>query len=65
MPDVQFNRTNRSKFYTTKLRYDTDPLGYMRDVSGVNVIMTSSDGTPRNNRPQELMFDYIERDYKR
>ncbi|MDR1202979.1 MAG: GLPGLI family protein [Tannerellaceae bacterium] len=65
MPDVQYNRTNRSKFYNTKLRYDTDPTGYMRDVSGVSVVITSPDGTTRNEHPRERMFDYIERDYKR
>lgn len=65
MPDVQYNRTNRSKFYNTRLRYDTDPTGYMRDVSGVNVVITSPDGTTRNEPPRELLFDYMERDYKR
>ncbi|MDR1682773.1 MAG: GLPGLI family protein [Candidatus Symbiothrix sp.] len=65
IPDIQYNKTNRGKFYTTKRRYDTDPMGYMRDVSGINVVVTSPDGTPRNEQPREPRFDYIERDYKR
>jgi GLPGLI family protein len=64
IPDVQYNKTSRSKFYNTKHQFDTDPIGYMAEISGVNVVITSPDGTPQKNQPREIQFDYIERDYK-
>jgi len=63
MPDVQFNKTTRNKFYNTKRRYDTDPFGYMSAVSGINVIVSTPDGTPSQDmQPRKLPYDYIERD---
>lgn len=67
IPDVQYNKTTRGKFYNTKHKYDINPVGYMSSVSGVNVIITSPDGTHNNavDQPRELQYDYIERDYRR
>jgi GLPGLI family protein len=67
LPDVQFNKTSRDKFYSTKRKFDTDPIGYLSAVSGVNVVITTPDGSPNNAAMQarELRHDYIERDYKR
>lgn len=64
--DVQYNKTTRSKFYITKRKFDTDPIGYMSAVSGINLTITTPDGSPNNElmKPRELQYDYIERDYK-
>jgi len=62
IPDVQYIKTTRSNFFSTKHKYDIDPIGYMSEVSGVNVVIATPDGTPIMNKPFELRYDYIERD---
>lgn len=66
MPDVPYNRTTRGKFYRTRYRYDTNPVGYMEAVSGVRVKMTGADGSERTDltQPRTLAYDYIERDWR-
>ena len=66
IPEVPFNKTTRPKFYATKLRFDTDPFGYMMNVNGVNVQVKGADGQPRTDitQPRTLQYDYIERDWK-
>lgn len=66
IPDVQYNKTTRGKFYQTKYRYDINPVGYMESVSGVQVMMTGADGEVRTDMMQarELGYDYIELDWK-
>jgi GLPGLI family protein len=66
IPDVQFNKTTRSKFYSTKYKFDTDPIGYMSSISGIKVTITTPDGAPNNEmmRPRELKYDYIEREFR-
>ncbi len=65
MPEVSYNKTSRVKFYQTKHRYDTNPLGYLETVSGIKVNVTSN-GEKRDDlgKPRELTYDYIERDWK-
>ena len=65
IPEVPFNKTTRTKFYATKLRFDTDPFGYMMNVNGVNVQVKGADGQPRTDitQPRTLQYDYIERDW--
>ena len=65
MPEVAYNKTSRVKFYQTKYRYDTNPLGYLETVSGIKVNVTSN-GAKRDDlsKPRELTYDYIERDWK-
>lgn len=65
MPEVSYNKTSRVKFYQTKYRYDTNPLGYLETVSGIKVNVTSN-GEKRDDlsKPRELTYDYIERDWK-
>lgn len=65
MPEVSYNKTSRVKFYQTKHRYDTNPLGYLETVSGIKVNVTSN-GAKREDlsKPRELTYDYIERDWK-
>ena len=65
IPDVQYNKTSRVKFYQAKHRYDTNPLGYLETVSGIKVNVTSN-GEAREdlNKPRELTYDYIETDWK-
>lgn len=65
MPEVAYNKTSRVKFYQTKHRYDTNPLGYLETVSGIKVNVTSN-GEKRDDlsKPRELTYDYIERDWK-
>jgi GLPGLI family protein len=66
IPDVQYNKTSREKYYNTKRKFDIDPFGYLLSVTGVNVTVNKPDGTldDKAMRPRELQFDYIERDYK-
>ena len=65
--DIQYVKTTRDKFYSTKRKFDTDPVGYLQEVSGVALTITHEDGTPNLElmSPRELQYDYIERDYKR
>lgn len=65
IPEVQYNKTSRVKFYQAKHRYDTNPLGYLETVSGIKVNVTSN-GEAREdlNKPRELTYDYIETDWK-
>lgn len=67
MPEVEYNKTSRVKFYQTKHRYDTNPTGYMETTNGVKVTVTTPDGKPRTDltQPRELTFDYIETDWKK
>jgi GLPGLI family protein len=68
MPDEQYNRTTRGRYYTTKRKFDLDPIGYLTSSnSGISITVTNPDGTPRANatQPRELKYDYIERDYRR
>ena len=66
MPQVQYNKTTRGKYYATKYKYDFDPIGYMATVSGVQMKITDLDGSPRTDLTQakELTYDYIERDWR-
>ncbi len=67
MPQVEYNKTSRVKFYQTKYRYDTNPTGYLETVSGVKVSVTTPDGKPRTDltQPRQLTYDYIETDWKK
>lgn len=66
MPQVEYNKTSRVKFYQTKHRYDINPTGYLETVSGVKVSVTTPDGKPRTDltQPRQLTYDYIETDWK-
>ena len=69
MPDVPYNKTSRRKFYTTKHRCDTDPVGYISSMNSsaqVKVEIKGPDGQPRTDlmSPKALKYDYIERDWK-
>lgn len=66
IPDVQYNRTTREKFYQTRHRYDINPAGYMEAVSGVHITVTGADGKERTDlmHPGELTYDYIEKDWR-
>lgn len=65
IPEVSYNKTSRVKFYQTKHRYDTNPIGYLEAVSGIKVNITSN-GEAREDlsKPRELTYDYIETDWK-
>lgn len=65
IPDVPYNKTSRVKFYQTKYKYDTNPIGYLETMSGIK-INVSSNGEYREdlNKPRELTYDYIETDWK-
>lgn len=66
MSEVSYNKTSRVKFYQTKHRYDTNPLGYLETVSGIKVNVTSN-GTKRDDlsKPRELTYDYMETDWRK
>lgn len=65
MPQVSYNKTSRIKFYQTKHRYDTNPLGYLETVSGIKVNITGN-GEKRDDlsKTRELTYDYIETDWR-
>lgn len=67
MPQVDYNKTSRVKFYQTKQRYDTNPMGYLETATGVKVNVTTPDGKPRTDLTSErkLTYDYIETDWKK
>jgi GLPGLI family protein len=67
IPDVQYNKASREKFYIAKRKFDIDPIGYLAALTGVNLVITNPDGTPNDKAMQqrELKYDYIERDYNK
>ncbi len=66
MPEVEYNKTSREKFYRTKYRYDINPMGYLEMVSGVKVHIITPEGKSRPDlaQPRKLTYDYIETDWK-
>lgn len=66
MAKVEYNKTTRQKFYKTLFKYDSNPISYLSTVSGINVNITTPDGSSKSNadKPQSLPFDYIERDWR-
>ena len=64
---VPFNKTTRHQYYDTKNRYDINPYAYYEATGGGHVTVTDENGNPTPDAydPNELTFDYIERDWKR
>lgn len=63
--DAKYHKTKRKDFLKTKLKYDTDPLGYLQNNSGAQITITNVDGTPISGSELNFMkYDFMERDYK-
>lgn len=64
---VPFNKTDRSGYYDTKHRYETNPYAYFEATTGDKITVTDEAGDPTPGRydPAELTYDYIERDWRR
>lgn len=65
--ELQLHKTTRKKYMETKRLFDKDPIGYMQTVSNISITIKSKDGKEMTNkdRTKVLMYDYIERDYKK
>lgn len=64
---VPYNKTNRSKYYDTKHRYEINPYAYFEATSGKHVTVTDESGNPDLDAydPIELVYDFIERDWRK
>jgi GLPGLI family protein len=72
IPDVQFIKTTRDKYYNTKRKFEIDPLSYISGtITGMSnatkITVENADGSPVDPniiRRRELKYEYIEKDYK-
>lgn len=66
MPEVQYNKTSRVKYYQTRYKFDTNPIGYLETVSGIKVNVQGNNGETMSglDKPRELTHDYMETDWK-
>lgn len=62
-----FNKTNRKGYYDTKNRYEINPYAYYEATTGGHITVTDQAGNPLPDayEPEELPFDYIERDWRK
>lgn len=65
MADVNYHKTNRKEYLSTKEKFETNPIGFM-GLSGVTIQVMNPDGTPNNEAMEgkALKYSYQERDYK-
>lgn len=63
---VPYNKTSRSKYYDTKHRYEINPYAYFEATGAGHVTVTDEAGNPALDAydPLELVFDFIERDWR-
>lgn len=64
---VPYNNTSRLKYYEAKHQFDINPFGFYEAVTGEHVDVVDETGTPidDSNEPVELLYDYIERDWRK
>lgn len=64
---VPFNKVSRKDFYDAKHRYDVNPYGYYEATTGGHITVTDLSGNPVLDAydPIELLYDYIERDWRK
>ncbi|MDE6577135.1 MAG: GLPGLI family protein [Muribaculaceae bacterium] len=64
---VPFNKTDRKKYYDTKHRYEINPYGYYEATTGGHITVTDQAGNPALDayEPSELLYDYLELDWKK
>lgn len=64
---VPFNKTTREKYYDTRHRYECNPYGYFEATTGGHVTVTDQSGNILTDSydPIDLMYDYLERDWKK
>lgn len=64
---VPFNTTNRLKYYDAKHRYDINPYAYFEAGGHGHITVTDQDGNPSLDAydPVELLYDYLERDWRK
>ncbi len=64
---VPYNKSSRQKFYDTKHRYDINPYAYFEATGGGHITVRDEAGNPVLDAfdPDELPYDYIEKDWKK
>lgn len=64
---VPYNNTSRRKYYDAKHQFDINPFGFYEAVTGEHVDVFDETGIPVNdsNEPVDLLYDYIECDWKK
>lgn len=64
---VPFNKVKRRDYYDAKHRYDVNPFAYYEATSGQSVTVKDEAGNPVPDSydPFDLMYDYLERDWKK
>ena len=63
---VPFNKTDRKGLYDAKNRFDINPYAYFETTTGGSITVTDEAGNPSPDAfdPMDLLYDYIERDWK-
>lgn len=64
---LPYNQTDRKKLYDTKHRYDINPYAYFEAGGNGHITVTDLNGNPVADAydPIELLYDYIERDWRK
>mgnify|MGYP002602470883 FL=1 len=64
---VPFNTTDRRGYYDAKNRYEVNPYAYFEATGGGQITVTDEAGNPDLSAfdPIELLYDYIECDWKK
>lgn len=67
MYKVPYNTTSRAKYYDAKHRYDINPYAYFEAGGNGHINVTDQNGNPQPDAydPIELLYDYIERDWRK
>ncbi len=64
---VPFNEVKRAEYYDTKHRYEINPYAYFEATTGGHVTVRYESGNPMldSHDPMDLLYDYIELDWKK
>ncbi|MCM1356673.1 MAG: GLPGLI family protein [Staphylococcus sp.] len=64
---VPYIKTSRAKYYDAKHRYEVNPYAYYEDAGHGHITVSDENGNPQLDAydPIDLMYDYIELDWKK
>lgn len=64
---VPFNKTDRKGYYDARHRYEINPYAYYEATTGgrINVVDETGNPVPESYEPNELLYDYLELDWKK
>ena len=64
---LPYNNTDRKKLYDTKHRYDINPYAYFEEGGNGHITVVDENGNPQLDAydPIEILYDYIETDWRK